>query len=257
MVIFLFIYLSQGINMPIRVLINGAAGKMGKEVVKMLEHDNEFTIVGKTTQEDHLADAIHQSQAKVVIDFTAASVGFQNASIIINTGAHPVIGTSGFLPSQIEELQKRCAKKKLGGIIAPNFSIGAILLMRFAQQAVQYYPHVEIIEMHHSTKEETPSGTAMRSAELITQARKTPHSLKKYKDILPNARGAAYQDIPIHSIRLPGLVAHQTIMFGGRGEALTLKHDSLHRESFMPGVKLACKKVLELTTLVYGLESFV
>jgi 4-hydroxy-tetrahydrodipicolinate reductase len=242
---------------PIPVLINGSEGKMGKEIVKSFQHDPEFEVVATTDKKDNLAEAIAQSHAKIVIDFTAASAGFQNASIIINAGAHPVIGTTGFLPDQIEELQKRCARKKLGGIIAPNFSIGALLLMQFAQQAVRYYPAVEIIEMHHNTKEETPSGTAVRTADLITKARLTEaNPLKKYKEIIPQARGANYQEIAIHSVRLPGLVAHETIMFGGRGETLTLRHDSMHRESFMPGIKLACKKVLELKELAYGLEQF-
>lgn len=241
--------------MPIPVLINGSEGKMGKEIVKSFLHDTEFEVVGTIDKKDNLAETIAKTQAKIVIDFTSASVGFQNASIIINAGAHPVIGTTGFLPDQIEELQKRCARKKLGGIIAPNFSIGALLLMQFAQQAVHYFPAVEIIEMHHQTKEETPSGTAVRTAELIHQARKSEASpLKKYKEIIPHARGANHHDIAIHSVRLPGLVAHETILFGGRGETLTLRHDSTNRESFMPGIKLACKKVLELQELIFGLE---
>lgn len=241
--------------MTIPVLVNGAQGKMGKEIVKMLTQDKEFSVVATTDKQDDLAAAITSSKAKIVIDFTAASSGFQNASIIINSGAHPVIGTTGFLADQVEELQKRCNKKKLGGIIAPNFSIAAVLMMQFAQKASQFFPHTEIIEMHHNTKEETPSGTAARTAELIAHARKETHPLKKYKEIIPHARGANHHEIPIHSVRLPGLVAHQAVIFGGRGESLTIKHDALHRESFMPGIKLACKKVLELDHLVYGLEN--
>lgn len=241
--------------MPIAVLVNGAEGKMGKEIVKTFNQDKEFEVVGATDKGDDLGAVIEKTKAKVVIDFTAASVGFQNASIIINAGAHPVIGTTGFLIEQVEELQKRCLRQKLGGVIAPNFSIGAILMMRFSEQAAKYYPNAEIIEMHHNTKEEAPSGTAIRTADLIARARKETYPLKKYKEIVPHARGANHENIAIHSVRLPGFVAHQMVVFGGRGELLTLRHDSIHRESFMPGIKLACKKAIELKELVYGLEN--
>ncbi len=241
--------------MSIPVLINGAKGKMGKEIVKTFRKDPEFRVVGTTDRDDDLAKAIAGLKAKVVIDFTASSVGFQNASIIIQSGAHPVIGTTGFLPDQVDELKKRCTKQKLGGIIAPNFSIGAVLLMQFCKEAAKHFPHSEIIEMHHTTKEESPSGTAMRTAELISQGRKEVLPLKKYREIAAHARGANHKEIAIHSVRLPGLVAHELVMFGGRGETLSLRHDTLHRECFMPGIKLACKKVLELNELVYGLEN--
>lgn len=241
--------------MSIPILINGAKGKMGKEIIKTFRQDDEFNVVGSTDREDDLAKAIAASKAKVVIDFTASSVGFQNASIIIQSGAHPVIGTTGFLPDQIDELKKRCAKQKLGGIIAPNFSIGAVLLMQFSKEAAKHFSHVEIMEMHHTTKEESPSGTSIRTADLIAEGRRETHTLKKYREIVPHARGANHKEIPIHSVRLPGLVAHELVMFGGRGETLSLRHDSIHRECFMPGIKLACKKVLELKELLFGLEN--
>lgn len=241
--------------MSIRIIVNGADGKMGRETVKMIERDEELELVGTTGRKDDLAAEIANKQAQIVIDFTTASAGFNNASMVINAGAHPVIGTTGFLPDQISELQKRCAKKKLGGIIAPNFSIAAVLMMRFSQQVAHYYNHAEIIEMHHIGKEESPSGTSIRTAQMIAQGRKEIIPLKKTREIVPGARGANYEEIPIHSVRLPGLVAHQAVMFGGRGETLTIRHDSLHRESFMPGVKMACKKVLTLDHLIYGLEN--
>lgn len=224
--------------MPIRILINGADGKMGQETVKAIQQDADFVLAGTTNKNSDLAKEIADTKAQVVIDFTSAAVAFQNANIIIQSGAHPVIGTTGFLPEQIEELKKYCAKQKLGGIIAPNFSMGAILMMKFSQQAARYFPNVEIIEMHHATKKDAPSGTAKKTAEIISHALKTNS-----------------ENIPIHSVRLPGFVAHQAVIFGGRGETLTIRHDSLHRESFMPGVKFACKKVLELKELVYGLEN--
>lgn len=240
--------------MPIRVLVNGAEGKMGNEIVKALQQDKDFELVGATDKEDDLAKVIETSKTQIVIDFTASSVAFHNASIIIEAGVHPVIGTTGFLPDQIQELKKRCARKKLGGIIAPNFSIAAVLAMQFSQQISKYFPHSEIIEMHHNTKEDSPSGTAIRTAELIAAARLETYPIKKTRETIPGARGANHQEVAIHAVRLPGLVAHLMVMFGGRGEMLTIRHDSLHRESFMPGVKLACKKVLELHELVFGLE---
>ncbi len=242
--------------MTIRVIVNGADGKMGRETVKAVERDEELKLVAKTGLRDDLAHVIAQTKANVVIDFTTASAGFTNASIIIAAGAHPVIGTTGFLPDQIQELQKRCAKQKLGGIIAPNFSIGAILMMRFAKQAAHYYSHVEIIEMHHTGKEDSPSGTAIKTAEMIVAGRKELIPIKKSRETFPHARGANFEEIAIHSVRLPGLVAHQAVLFGGRGETLTIRHDSIHRESYMAGVKLSCKKVMEIDHLVYGLDNF-
>lgn len=242
--------------MAIRVIVNGADGKMGRETVKAVERDEVLELVGESSRRDDLAKMIAQTHADVVVDFTIASAGFNNASIIIAAGAHPVIGTTGFLPDQIQELQKRCAKQKLGGIIAPNFSIGAILMMRFAKQAAHYFSHAEIIEMHHSGKEDSPSGTAIKTAEMIVAGRKELIPIKKSRETIPHARGANFEEVAIHSVRLPGLVAHQAVLFGGRGETLTIRHDSIHRESFMTGVKLACKKVMELDHLVYGLENF-
>jgi 4-hydroxy-tetrahydrodipicolinate reductase len=240
--------------MPIRVLVNGAEGKMGHEIVKTIQQDKAFELVGATDKNDDLAKAIQKSKTQIVIDFTASSVAFQNASIIIAAGVHPVIGTTGFLPEQIEELSKRCARQKLGAVIAPNFSIAAVLAMQFTQQVAKYFPHAEVIEMHHNTKEDSPSGTALRTAELIAAARLGTPLVKKSRETVPGARGANHQEVPIHAIRLPGLVAHLMVIFGGRGEVLSIKHDSLHRESFMPGIKLACNKVLEHQELVYGLE---
>lgn len=242
--------------MVIKVIVNGAEGKMGQETVKAIQHDETFELVGATTKIDDLTAIIVKTNAQVVVDFTVSSVAFTNASIIINAGAHPVIGTSGFLPEQITELKKRCLQKKLGGIIAPNFSIGAVLMMQFAKQAAKYYPHAEIIEMHHQTKEDSPSGTAIRTAELIAANRSEHPNHKKYHETIPGARGALLEDIPIHAVRLPGMIAHQMVVFGGKGEILTIREDTLHRECFMPGVKLACKKVLEIKELVYGLEHF-
>lgn len=241
--------------MTIRILVNGAQGKMGTATVKAVAEDSELELVGQTGHQDNLAAEINRTKAQVVIDFTNANEVWKNTVTIIDAGAHPVIGTSGLLPEQIKELQARCAQRQLGGIIAPNFSLGAVLMMKYAQEIVKYFPQVEIIEMHHDGKLDSPSGTAMRTAEMLATARQTAPPSKKIREIVPGARGAHYQDIPVHAIRLPGLVAHQQVIFGGVGETLTLKHDSIDRVSFMPGVCFASKKVMHLKELVYGLEN--
>ena len=179
----------------------------------------------------------------------------KNTETIIECGACPVIGTSGLLKEQIQALEKRCFELKRGGIIAPNFSLGAVLLMKYAANIAKYFPQVEIIEMHHAQKLDSPSGTAIRTAELIAKERTSAKQNTRTLETIPGARGATYEDIPIHAVRLPGLIASQQIIFGGLGETLTLRHDTIDRQSFMSGVILACRKVLQLNHLVYGLEN--
>lgn len=241
--------------MNLKVIVNGASGKMGQEVVKAIEQQAEFELVGQLHRENNLEKAIKNSKADIVIDFTNANVAFKNCETIIKSGAHPVIGTTGFQPDQIVALQELSASKQLGGIIAPNFSIGAILLMQHAKEIAKYFPHVEIIELHHNAKVDAPSGTAIKTAEIISSAKKKVVPLVKENELLSGARGAIKNDIHIHSVRLPGLVAHEEIIFGDVGQTITLRHDTYHREAFMPGVLLACRKVSELTHLVYGLEN--
>jgi 4-hydroxy-tetrahydrodipicolinate reductase len=241
--------------MTIRIIINGAKGRMGQLAVKTLLNQPEFAVVGQLSRNDDLAAEIKKSAADIVVDLTTAESAFTNAQTIIQAGAHPVIGTSGLINDQVQQLQEMCSEKKLGGIIAPNFSIGAVLMMKYSQDIVKYYPDVEIIEMHHNGKLDSPSGTAIRTAELLAAARiNIPNTPEKTRENIPGARGALYQKIPIHAIRLPGLVAHQQILFGGVGETLTLKHDSIDRLCFMPGIVLACQKVTQLRELIYGLE---
>jgi len=238
----------------IKVLVNGANGRMGKEAVKAISNDPALTIVGEIDYQDDLAATIEALKPQVVVDFTAASAGFGNTKIILNNGACPVIGTSGFLEQQVNELQALSQEKGLGGLIAPNFSVGAVLMMKFAAQAAKYLPDVEIIEAHSPQKEESPSGTGLRTAEMIAATRTlTPHTTSD-KELIEGARGAELHGIKLHSIRLPGVVAQQTVFFGGLSETLKIEHNSQHRESFMPGVVMACKKVVERNQLVYGLE---
>lgn len=245
--------------MAIRILVNGAQGKMGQMTVKALSNIPEITLVGTTDHNDDLLVEIKKAKADVVVDFTNAESVLHNTQSIIDAGAHPVIGTSGLLKEQVNKLQERCAQLKLGGIIAPNFSLGAVLMMKYSQEIAKYFPNVEIIEMHHDGKLDSPSGTAVRTAEMIAEARITQPNLppKNTRETIPGARGANYHDIAIHAVRLPGLVAHQQIIFGGLGETLTIRHDSIDRQCFMPGIVLACKKVLDLEELVYGLENII
>jgi len=241
--------------MPIRVLVNGALGRMGQMTVKTLESLSEFQVVGQTNRADNLAQAIQKSGAQVVVDFTHPSAVYQNTRTIIKAGAHPVIGTSGLMPKQIKKLQDECKKLKRGGLIAPNFSLGVILMLKYAQELVKYFPEVEIIEMHHDRKRDCPSGTAMYTAEKLAEARGRRRMVAEQHENIPGSRGADYLGIPIHAVRLPGLVAHEQIIFGDLGETLTLRHDSMDRQCFMRGVVLACKKVSKLKELAYGLEA--
>jgi 4-hydroxy-tetrahydrodipicolinate reductase len=240
----------------IRVLVNGAAGRMGQVTVKTIDQDKDLTLVGETHRNDDLKKSILATKANIVIDFTNAAVVFDNSKNIILAGAHPVIGTSGLLPEQIKELQDLSAKQQLGGIIAPNFCIGALLMMRFAEQAAHYFPEVEIIETHHEKKLDAPSATALKTAEIISAARKINPTARKIHETIPGARGACKNQVPIHALRLPGFLAKQDIIFGHLGGNLVISHETIDRNVFMPGVLLACKKVMSLKKLVYGLETF-
>ena len=239
----------------IKVLVNGAKGKMGATTVEAINEDNELELVFAAEKTDDLAQVIQSSGAKVVVDFTTATAGFENTKTILSLGVSPVIGTSGFLPEQIDEIEKICAEKKIGAIIAPNFSFGALLMMHFSKEASKFFPHVEIIEMHHDQKADAPSGTGIKTADMIQEMREVPPKKVTEKEFISGARGAVHHDIHIHSVRLPGYIAHQQVLFGGKGESLTIRHDSMDRSSFMPGVILACKKVVHLDHLVYGLEN--
>jgi 4-hydroxy-tetrahydrodipicolinate reductase len=241
--------------MGIRVHVNGAKGRMGRQVVATVQADPELELVGETDLGDDLPGAIAAEKAQVVVDFTHPSSAYDNVKAILAAGARPVVGTTGFAPQQIADLQARALKLGLGGLIAPNFAIGAVLMMRFAAEAARYLPHVEIIELHHDGKAEAPSGTAIKTAELIAEVRpKAPPPQVESKELQPGARGARGYPVPIHSVRLPGHVAHQEVILGGLGESLRIRHDSISRECFMPGVLLAVKKAPTLKELYYGLE---
>lgn len=241
--------------MSINVLVNGAFGRMGQMITNAFQSHPTLSLVGQTGREYDLTKSIKDSGANVVIDFTHPDSVFHNTKTIIEAGVHPVIGTSGLTIVQVRELQTLAAKEKIGGLIAPNFSLGAVLMMKYAKEIAKYMPHVEIVEKHHEAKADSPSGTAIRAAQMMLEAnKKLNDDAIPSKENVPHARGANYQGIPIHSVRLPGLLAHQEIIFGGTGETLTLCHDSLDRLCFLPGIFLACEKVVKLDQLVYGLE---
>ncbi|MBU0581056.1 MAG: 4-hydroxy-tetrahydrodipicolinate reductase [Candidatus Margulisbacteria bacterium] len=241
--------------MAINVLVNGAKGKMGKEAVAAISADPELKLVDQTDLGDDLSARIKSSKAQVVVDFTHPSVAIKNAETILDAGASPVIGTTGIKLEDIKKLQKKAKDKKLGGLIAPNFGIGAVLMMKYAADAAKYLPNVEIVEYHHDNKADAPSGTAIKTAEQILEANlniQGPN--KKSKEELRGALGAEMGNIRLHAVRLPGFVASQEVILGGVGQTLKIRHDTINRESFMPGVVMACKKVVGLKEMVYGLE---
>lgn len=241
----------------INILINGANGKMGKTTVASIANEKDLQLVAQTTRGDNLADAIKQHQVDVVVDFTTPECVFENSKIILNAGARPVIGTTGLTLDQISTLNELANEKKLGCIIAPNFSIGAILLMRYAQDAAKYFPDVEIIEYHHPKKLDAPSGTAKKTAELISKNKSKPNISAPIDANLKNnaARGLHYHDIPIHAVRSSGVFADIEVIFGHDNEMLTLHHHASDRHAMMPGVFLCCRKAIELNSLVYGMEN--
>lgn len=244
----------------IKVLVNGARGKMGQITVATLQQQPDFACVAVNGRHEDLAQIIEDSQPEIAIDFTVPDAVFANSQILIAHGVHPIIGTSGLTLPQIDELKQQCQQKKLGAIIAPNFSLGAILMMKYAADAARYFKDVEIIEMHHPQKLDAPSGTANKTAQMIQSIHKNKENAENLfsaSKSFPPARGDHSYDIPVHSVRLPGIFANQTVIFGGLGETLTIRHDAIERQSCMPGVLLACRKVLSLDHLVYGLEHLI
>jgi 4-hydroxy-tetrahydrodipicolinate reductase len=239
----------------IRVLVNGAKGRMGATVCRAVSATTDLVLAGSTDLGDDLSKALADSRAEVAVDFTAPAVAAANARAILDAGVRPVVGTTGFTAKQIEELVALAASKRVGGVIAPNFSLGMVLLQRFAAEAIRHFPSAEIIELHHDKKADAPSGTALHTAEMMSEAREVvPEGPKNERVTVPGSRGGTHKDIRIHSVRLPGLLAHQEVLFGGPGQVVSRRHDTLDREAFMPGVLLAIRKSLELDHLVVGLE---
>ena len=252
--------------MTIKVIIAGFKGKMGSTAVQMVKDDKDLmlaALLDPFAAEDSVEgipvfkckEDLVGFEADVWVDFTTPKFAYENTRFALENGFAPVVGTTGFTPEEIKELTALSSEKNLGGLIAPNFAIGAILLMQFAAQAAKYFPNLEIIELHHDKKKDAPSGTAIKTAELVSQTRTSlQQGVADEEELITGARGAAFEGFRIHSVRLPGLVAHQEVIFGAQGEGLTIRHDSYDRVSFMSGVNLAIKEVVKREKLVYGLE---
>ena len=244
-------------RIPVGVL--GARGRMGTEVVRAVTAAEDLDLVAMVDDGDWLFN-VADAGAQVVVDFTRPDVVMDNLRFCIDQDISCVVGTTGFDEQRLATVAEWLEPKPhVGVVIAPNFGIGAILLMRFAQQAARFFPSTEIVELHHPNKVDAPSGTAVRTARLVAAARQAaglPPSPDATTDALPGARGADVDGIPVHAVRLTGLVAHQEVLMGAAGETLTLRHDSYDRASFMPGVLLAVREIGRHPGLTVGLESF-
>ena len=238
-----------------RVVVNGAKGKMGVMACETLKAHDDFNLVASLGRGDDLQQAIVDTKADVVVDLTSAEAAWDNTTAIIDAGARPVIGTSGLQAADIAKLDALCRDKNLGGIVVPNFSLGAVLMMHFASQAAALMPDVEIIEAHHQFKKDAPSGSAIKTAELIDAARTSKPQTVSCVESMAGALGATCQNVPIHSMRLPGFIASQKVVFGNTGETLEINHNSIDRSCFMPGIVKACRGVMGLTGMHYGLET--
>ena len=242
----------------IKVAVIGARGRMGSEVVKAVNEAKDLELVAQLDLGDSL-DAILASGAVVAVDFTTPDSVMANLEFLISHNINAVVGTTGFDDVRIAKIKSLLASSKSGVLIAPNFAIGAVLMMEFAAKAAKYFESAEIIELHHPNKVDAPSGTAARTAELMSAARKEaglPSMPDATTTSLAGARGATVGDIPVHSVRVRGLVAHQEVLLGGIGETLSIRHDSIDRVGFMPGVLLGVRKVVTHPGLTFGLENF-
>ncbi len=254
----------------IRVVVTGATGRMGGEVARALAAEPSFELAGLVSRKASAGrlpgwegipaaptagELLDQVRADVLVDFTVAEAAFENARAALRRRVAPVIGTSGLTPDQVAALAEEARTVGVGGAVVPNFAVGAVLMMHLARQAARFFDAAEIIELHHDGKADAPSGTAVATARLLAEAR--PGGFRRNvpaKEPLPGSRGAEYGGISIHAVRLPGLVAHQEVIFGGRGQTLTIRHDSTSRESFIPGVLLAIRRVVETREFYFGLE---
>ncbi|MBY9075840.1 4-hydroxy-tetrahydrodipicolinate reductase [Nocardioides sp. WL0053] len=242
-----------------RVGVLGARGKVGGQVCRSVEEADDMELVAQVDAGDDL-ETLVSAGAQVVVDFTHPDVVMDNLEFCISHGIHAVVGTTGFDDERLGRLRTAlAASPQTGVLVAPNFSIGAILMMRFAVEAAPFYESVEIIELHHPDKADAPSGTARRTASLVAEARRRAGAgpmPDATSTSLEGARGADVEGIRVHGLRLRGLVAHQEVILGGPGETLTLRHDSMDRESFMPGVLLGVRSIASHPGLTVGLEQF-
>jgi 4-hydroxy-tetrahydrodipicolinate reductase len=243
----------------LRVAVIGAKGRIGSEAVRAVDAAADLDLVAALGRGDSL-ETLTEAGAQVAVDLTHPDSVQANLRFCVGHGIHAVVGTTGWTPERLDTLRAQLAESPATGVlIAPNFSIGAVLTMRFAQQAARWFETVEVIELHHNRKADAPSGTATRTAQLIAAAR-TEAGRAPQQDptthALDGARGADVDGVPVHSVRLRGLLAHQEVLFGDTGETLTIRHDSLHHSSFMPGILLAVRTVPGVPGLTFGLEHF-
>ena len=242
-----------------KVAVLGARGKVGTAICEAVREAEDMELVAEVDQGDSLQSLV-ESGAQVVVDFTHPDVVMENLEFCVSNGIHAVVGTTGFTDERLHTLRRWLeAEPDTGVLVAPNFAIGAILMMRFAVQAARYYPSAEIIELHHPNKADAPSGTAHRTAAMMGEARveaglgPSPDSTTTG---LEGARGADVDGVRVHSVRLTGLVAHQEVLLGTQGETLTIRHDSLDRTSFAPGVLLGVRSICSAPGLTVGLDAF-
>jgi 4-hydroxy-tetrahydrodipicolinate reductase len=237
----------------IRVLVNGAKGRMGREAVEAVGGAGDMVLCGATDLGDDLARAIRSSKAAVVVDFTRPADALRNFETAIDAGARVVSGTTGFSPSDVASAAGLVRRSGRGGAVVPNFALGAVLAIRFAREAARHFPSVEVIERHHEGKVDAPSGTALLAAKEIASA-KGARSRGPLLSNPPGSRGADAGGVLVHAVRLAGTVANLEIAFGGPGETLTLRHDTTDRSCFMPGVLLAVRVVARSKQFFHGLE---
>jgi 4-hydroxy-tetrahydrodipicolinate reductase len=239
-----------------RVIICGYKGKMGQACVDAIQDADDLTLVGKVGRGDSLSEFIKKGTPDVVVDLTHPESVYDNVETILTSGCHAVVGTTGLRPEQVDALDLLAKSQKKALIICPNFAIGAILMMQFAEKASAYMDRVEIVEYHHDQKADAPSGTALKTAELISKSNPTINSKKLDEtELIRGARGGEFLNIPIHSVRMPGVVADQDVILGGKGQTLTIKHQTISRESFMPGILLCIRSTEQHEGLVFGLEN--
>lgn len=240
-----------------RVAVAGARGRMGAEVVRAVEGAPDMEVVAQIEVGDSLETALRDSRAEVLVDFTVPESTYANILTALDCQVIPLVGTTGLGATQLDAIAQRCAQQRTPCLIAPNFALGAVLMMRFAAEAAQYLPDVEILEYHHERKVDAPSGTALKTAAMIAETRQgtaAPVPDNAFEILAGSRGGTADGPIHVHSIRLPGFVASQEVLFGAPGQRLSIRHDSIDRTSFMPGVLLAIRNTSRLDGLVVGLE---
>lgn len=249
----------------IKVAVCGACGKMGQEVIRAINEDEKLELTAKIDickcngVFETIEKALEASKFDVLVDFTQPNVIFENAKFCLNNGVRPVIGTTGLEDSQIEELKNLSEKNNTSCLIAPNFTIGAVLMMMFSAQAAKYFDNAEIIEFHHNQKKDAPSGTAIKTAKMIgdncSNKSFATDNCEETELIEGSRGGISYNDIHIHSVRMPGYIASQEVIFGSSGQIFKLRHDSMDRTCYMKGVIMAVKHVMNNNNFVYGLEN--